>query len=345
MFECVPLHSISGRTRSNTTTFPLRLSPSSSQPVVSTYFASLPPLALPSSLSEMDQSPPAWSDLVSPVISFSQESRTLSIHSYHSSQSSNSILTRWPSPVLPDYESLEKVSSADEHETFSEYADDRYPLLWYGVLLLDPFTAHLRVPDAVSRLIADLENRHAGSHPPPRRSIRDSNELHMLWGHSTRGDIRLYFQGSGISLFPGEQLLLHSVSGEPIYHHLMRRMDSRFSIQAPTPDVMYGYREAALHRPNGIPSWVIEDGKARDEPVLPVLDSPDARSWLWIRRMYALGNQRVYDCFVYLRQNARQTQPASCRPPTRRHIHNIKQRHLQHRHEWRSCAHLRHFFV
>lgn len=210
----------------------------------------------------MDNSPTELSDLVSPVFSFSQESRTLSAHSCHSSQSSNSVLTRWSSPVLSNDKPLEKGGSSDEHETFSEYADDRYPLLWYGVLLLDPFTAYLRVPNTVSRLLADLGSRHVGSHPPSRRSIRDSNELHMLWEHSTREDIRLYFQGSGISLFPGEQLLLHSVSGELIYHHLMRRMDSRFSIQAPAPDVMYGYREAALHRPNGIPSWVIDDGKA-----------------------------------------------------------------------------------
>ncbi|RSL86125.1 hypothetical protein CEP51_002968 [Fusarium floridanum] len=213
---------------------------------------------------EMDMSPPASSHSESPAPSFSQESRTLSAHSRHSSQSSSSVITRWPSPVLRNDESPEQAGSSDEYETFSEYADDRYPILWYGVLLLDPFTAHLRVPAAVSRLIEDLEERHVGTHPPSRRSVRDSNELHMLWEHSTREDIRLYFQGSGISLFPGEQSLLHNVSGELIYHHLMRRIDSRFTIQAPAPDVMYGYQEAALRRPDGIPSWVIDDGKATE---------------------------------------------------------------------------------
>ncbi|RSL99156.1 hypothetical protein CDV31_012334 [Fusarium ambrosium] len=213
---------------------------------------------------EMDMSPPASSHSESPAPSFSQESRTLSAHSRHSSQSSSSVITRWPSPVLRNDESPEQAGSSDEYETFSEYADDRYPILWYGVLLLDPFTAHLRVPAVVSRLIEDLEERHAGTHPPSKRSIRDSNELHMLWEHSTLEDIRLYFQGSGNSLFPGEQPLLHNVSGELIYHHLMRRIDSRFTIQAPAPDVMYGYQEAALRRPDGIPSWVIDDGKATE---------------------------------------------------------------------------------
>lgn len=216
----------------------------------------------------MDHYSPEWSHLTSPVLSSSQESRTLSAHSLHysqSSSSSSSILTRWPSPVLPDDEALlEQVGSSDERETFSEYADDRYPLLWYGVSLLDPFTAYLRVPAAVSRLIGELENRHAGTHPPSRRSLRDSNELHQLWEHSTRQDILLYFQGSGISLFPGEQPLLQSISGELIYHHLLRRMDSRMSLQAPASDVMYGYREAALRRSGGIPSCVVDDGKATE---------------------------------------------------------------------------------
>ncbi|KAJ4315358.1 hypothetical protein N0V84_008434 [Fusarium piperis] len=41
-------------------------------------------------------------------------------------------------------------------------------------------------------------------------------------------------------------------------------MDDRMSLQAPAPDVMYGYQEAALRRSGGIPSWVIDDGKATE---------------------------------------------------------------------------------
>ncbi|KAM0432319.1 hypothetical protein ACHAPT_004859 [Fusarium lateritium] len=197
-------------------------------------------------------------------MSFSQESRTLSIPSCPSTNTSSPILSHRPLPKLPNDESFVETGSSDDHETFSEYADDRYPLLWYGVFLLDPYTASLRIPTSVARLLDELKDRHAGTHPPSIRSIRDSNDLHKLWEHSTREDVRLYFQGPEFPLFPGGHPALLNVSGDLIYHHLMRRMDSQISIQAPVPDVMYGYRETALRRPDGIPSWVIDDGKATE---------------------------------------------------------------------------------
>ncbi|RSL55882.1 hypothetical protein CEP54_009133 [Fusarium duplospermum] len=186
------------------------------------------------------------SPLTSPTLS--EGSRTLSDHSSDSGQSSSPILTRWPSPVFPNNESL-----SDEYETFSEYADDRNPLVWYRVSLRGPYP---EIPGAVSRLINHLENRQKENHPP--------------WSSGTRRrfkrkDTSLSFQGPISSLFPGgHPITQHNVDGEVVYHHLMRRANSQTPTEDLAPDVIYGYPEEALHCLGGIPSWVMDDGKAAE---------------------------------------------------------------------------------
>ncbi|KAF4963766.1 hypothetical protein FSARC_8249 [Fusarium sarcochroum] len=158
-----------------------------------------------------------------------------------------------------------RFSMNDEQETFSEFVDDRHKLFLYGVHLLDPFTASLRIPNVVSVLLERFRKNHGGIPESAKQETQDNSDLHKLWEAASWEEVRdnLLFIGPSFGSIDGNYRLNHKGNGE-MYMHLMRDTVDRLFPEAPTPDILYGYSRGSLDQPDTphFPSWIIDEGEA-----------------------------------------------------------------------------------